>query len=160
MSTTFEVRGASPKQAAFLERLLAERGLAKDAIAGMTARAAIDHLLAMPRPAAAPAAAATPGYYVTADGTVFVVVRTKDGQRTYAKRLDIREGEGGRKSAAWVYAPGAGRNLAAEGLAPLTPAEAGRLGHLSGVCVICGRALVDPASVKAGIGPVCVRKLG
>lgn len=33
-------------------------------------------------------------------------------------------------------------------------------GRLTGHCAICGRLLVDPASVARGIGPICAEKFG
>lgn len=33
-------------------------------------------------------------------------------------------------------------------------------GRETGVCGVCGRRLTDPASVEAGIGPVCASKVG
>jgi hypothetical protein len=41
------------------------------------------------------------------------------------------------------------------GFAPLTQAEAGKLGKQFGFCVRCGATLTDPVSVADGIGPVC-----
>lgn len=38
-------------------------------------------------------------------------------------------------------------------------AAAVRYGKLTGRCCSCGRELTDPASVEAGIGPVCIGKL-
>lgn len=127
----------------------------KAALAGLDRRRAsriIDALFDC-RYARATSRAAEPGYYVQ-DGTVFVVVANRAGTSTYAKRLTITSGRGH-----WQYAAGASRVLAAAGMVPLTVAEAARLGKLHGVCVVCGRALVDPASVNAGIGPVCSRRL-
>ncbi len=34
-------------------------------------------------------------------------------------------------------------------------AAAVRYGKATGICSCCGRALTDPASVEAGIGPIC-----
>lgn len=33
-------------------------------------------------------------------------------------------------------------------------------GHRTGSCCICGRTLTDPASIEAGIGPICASKFG
>lgn len=33
-------------------------------------------------------------------------------------------------------------------------------GKLTGICGCCGRTLTDPASIEAGIGPVCAKKFG
>ena len=37
-------------------------------------------------------------------------------------------------------------------------AAAKRYGHALGVCAVCGRALTDPDSIAAGIGPVCAKR--
>lgn len=56
----------------------------------------------------------------------------------------------------------AGRPYEAEIIAaaadPLSAAKA--YGHQFGECSICGRELTDPASIAAGIGPVCASKWG
>jgi hypothetical protein len=165
------MRTITPAQQGFVARLVAERdATAFDPI--LTARVdearigalpfgevtgLLNALKRIPRPAAAAAAKAEPGYYLTAADEVIVVVETKDKQRTYAKRLTFHTGEDGAQRARWEYAPGVGRTLA--GIAPLTAEQAARLGHLHGVCVICAKPLTDPASVERGIGPVCVRRL-
>lgn len=95
---------------------------------------------------------AQPGYY-SLDGEFYVVVKTKDGARTYAKRLT--KSEGGKFS--WEYAPGLGAKMAS--MVPMTEAQAGEWGHLHGHCMICLRPLTDPSSVQNGIGPVCASKL-
>jgi hypothetical protein len=95
------------------------------------------------------------GYYVrmqSGEPVVYVVVPGKEG-RKYAKRLVIH----GHGRAKWEYAKGAIYNFT--DASPLTAQEAARLGHLHGVCVVCAKALTDPESVKAGIGPVCESKL-
>ncbi len=41
------------------------------------------------------------------------------------------------------------------------PREAAlRYGRLMGACSVCGRTLVDPVSIEAGIGPICAGKYG
>jgi hypothetical protein len=35
-----------------------------------------------------------------------------------------------------------------------------RYGRATGNCSCCGRELTDPASIAAGIGPVCAEKYG
>lgn len=59
---------------------------------------------------------------------------------------------------AWVYAPGKGHAVAA--MTPMTMDEALAFSHLHGFCFRCGKALKDPKSVKASVGPVCIKKLG
>lgn len=159
-STATATRPATDKQVALIDRLLGERSsftneaqerFARDSAAtdARFASSLIDRLLAAPRRQALPAA--QPGYYIDGD-TVYRVVANKAGTGTYAKRMEIEDGKG-----RWVYAPGAGSQLAA--MSPLTVEEAARLGHEHGVCMVCGRELTNAASVQAGIGPVCASRL-
>jgi Family of unknown function (DUF6011) len=108
----------------------------------------IDEYKALPK---RPVKSVEPGYYVK-DGNYYVVVKTKDGQRTYAKQL-IPTATG----MTWEYKKGAVAALGA--LTPLTVEEAAKWGHLHGRCIICCRPLTDPTSVKAGIGPICAKRL-
>ena len=154
----------SPKQAAFLAKLVQDRvcypalqQAAKDAqhqgISAHEASAAIDKALGCPK-AALPAAAAAPapqGYYLV-NGEVFAVVVGKESGKLYAKKLLLAGGKG-----SWVYAPGAVYNLKPE--QKLTLAQAQEMGHMFGVCMICGRTLTDQKSVSAGIGPICAKRL-
>lgn len=94
------------------------------------------------------------GYY-SLDGDYYVVVANKAGTRTYAKRLTLGETEDGKVKPRWEYAPGVERNL--RGAEPMTKAEAAAIGHAHGFCVKCCRPLTDPASVEAGIGPICAK---
>lgn len=96
-----------------------------------------------------------PGYY--SDGeTTYLVVENQAGTRVYAKRLHLpAPGQGGR--AKWLYDGGAILRLTAD--QQLTIEEAARLGHLHGFCMVCGIRLDKPASVLAGIGPVCSKRL-
>jgi hypothetical protein len=180
-TATRPARPASPAQITLLTRLYGERDQDVPRIHDIMARAltgdagmaevstAIDVLFGKPRKPAEPGTLAAPGYYVTSgeesDGeeppTVYVVVENKAKTATYAKRLVVTPGVPGvsRASAKWEYAPGVGKDLARDGLAPLTVQEAARLGHQHGVCVVCARGLTDPESVARGIGPVCVARL-
>lgn len=173
MTATLTRYPATAKQTAFLRDLAANRAWADDhdysdvltaAAAGRdldgldkaTASALISDLLNTPRRTSTPTAqtrAAEPGYYMR-DGRVYVVVWNRERTGTYAKRMVISGGRG-----SWKYAAGVGRDIAAEGLAPLTVEAAAALGHLHGLCVVCGRALSDPKSVTAGIGPVCAKRV-
>lgn len=173
MSTTYAPHDASqtivyitPKQVNFLLDLADQRelGLTRDQmtqrVEGMTSDVAkrwITKALTMPRKKRA---VAQPGYYVLGAGEAaeyLVVVANKAGTSTYAKKLDIRVGAEGRKTGSWVYAPGKGYAVAA--MTPMTMDEAIAFSHLHGFCFRCGKALKDPKSVKASIGPVCLRKL-
>jgi hypothetical protein len=93
------------------------------------------------------------GYYLMNDH-VYNVARSRSSQRLYARRL-VLVGYGRR--ARWLYERGAYFNLTDE--MSLTVEQAARLGHLHGVCMICGRTLTDPESVERGIGPVCYGRL-
>lgn len=159
----------SPKQEALIGRLFVERDITvlgaadaltlsmiqdENSVSSRDASRLIDALLSAPYRQARPQAA--PGYYIQGDD-VLVVVTNREGTRTYAKRLQIEQAPE-RKKASWVYAPGVGSTLA--GFVPLTVEEAARLGHKHGFCVVCAKALTTPASVDAGIGPVCRKRLG
>ena len=162
---------ASPKQVKFIGTLRAERGLDFDpeVVAQFTSTEAgheIDRLLAMPKAAQAVAA---PGYHFTKDGDPIKVIKTKDGERVYAKKLEAYLDANSNKRGRWVYAPGVAATVA--GLTPMTAEEAGAKGIALGFCLICGKTLQDPDRVNgkgkpgekgykpAGIGPVCVKKL-
>ena len=80
----------------------------------------------------------------------FRVSRSGSSGRLYAARLDPRSGR-------WQFAPGAMRTVAAGGV-PMTREQAAAYGRRSGRCCCCGRELTDPASIAAGIGPVCAAK--
>jgi Family of unknown function (DUF6011) len=171
MTTTYKIQPGQPvrpAQADLYRRLATEAGRDAEYIdevlatldrAGVSAR--IDQLIAARRAASAAAPRTAPrtepGYYQDADDDVFVVVKSRRSDRTYAKRLVIRHDVDGDARAAWEYMPGAVYGL--EGLTPLTIEAAARLGHLHGICVICAKQLTDPASVERGIGPVCVKRL-
>lgn len=126
-----------------------------------------------------------PGYYVTAEDKVYVVVQSKqNADRTYAKvlvltkRYPLCDGahmgeaiycDGSCKpattTAAWVYVPGAVRDLV--GLTPLSLEAAAKLGRKHGVCMICAKTLMDDVrkgpdgltSIQRGIGPTCAKRL-
>lgn len=157
---------ASPKQIAFIEKLIGRKCLTADdldftrrAIArGLDSRESsrmIEWLLAFSDKPLPESEKAKPGYYVreeAGDREFIVVVENKAKTSTYAKRLT----QYGTKWT-WEYAPGVGRTLA--GMAPLTIEEAAKFGHLHGVCVVCAKELTNPKSVQAGIGPVCAKRL-
>jgi hypothetical protein len=104
-------------------------------------------------PGALPAAT-EPGFYsVGAD--IWRVRQTKDGQRTYAVRLDVQPGA---RKGTWEYVKG-GLNVIARDGAPLTEAAASAFGLAHGICAICAAELSDPISVARGIGPVCAKKV-
>lgn len=173
-TTTAPYYAATPKQMRYVSSLAAKRqwdptrpdadlleGLADGSVLGLEKWQASDligYLLGQPLTGPAQQRedapkVAEPGYYLRED-VVFFVKWNRDRTGTYAKRMVITNGRG-----SWQYAPGAGRSIAAEGLIALTVADAARLGHLHGVCVVCGRSLTDPESVARGIGPVCAKRV-
>lgn len=89
------------------------------------------------------------GFYRYGAG-VAEVVRTQDGQRLYAKILDVHTGR-------WAYAPGAMSTLQPEDR--LTLSQAAALGKEWHRCMVCGRELTNEDSIDRGIGPVCATKL-
>lgn len=91
------------------------------------------------------------GYYIQGE-RIFHVRWNKAQTHTYAEEL-IRAGG----KASWRYQRGMGAELAS--MPPLSIKEAARLGKRWGICVVCGRHLSNPESVKAGIGPICAGKL-
>jgi hypothetical protein len=112
--------------------------------------------------AKAPAANATPGYYVrAADGKAVVVVASKrNPERTYGKVLNF-PADGSRPS--WDYTPGAGYSVA--DLTPMTAQDAAALGLSHGYCVKCcaplgGETLSAAVSALIGYGEICARNLG
>lgn len=129
-----------------------------DALTQGWASARIEEYQALPKRAMP---SVPPGYYRTGTGLdrrFFVVVQTRDKARTYAKELQLDpDDQTGKKQWHWVYVPGAVNAL--RGLTPLSVEEASEWGKLHGACIICGRHLEDPKSVKDGIGPRCARKV-
>ena len=173
-TTTAPHYAATPKQMRYVTALAAKRqwdpshpdaatleGLVDGRIRGMEKWLASDligYLLDQPLTTAAQQyedapKVAEPGYYLR-DDVVYFIKWNQARTGTYAKRMRITGGRG-----SWQYAPGVGRCIAAEGLTALTVADAARLGHLHGVCVVCGRALSDPESVARGMGPVCAKRV-
>lgn len=89
----------------------------------------------------------TPGLYAKEDGTIVKVQQSRNSGRLYGKVLDD-EGH-------FEYEPKAVREVVRK----LTLEEAAAYGRRTGVCCNCGRELTDPASIEAGIGPVCAGRL-
>jgi hypothetical protein len=104
--------------------------------------------------ASSSAEAVEPGYF-TVGGDIWRVRKTKDGQRTYAVRLDIVPGA---RKGTWEYVRGGIATVREYG-EPLTEAVASAFGLANGICAICAAELTDPVSVARGIGPVCIKKV-
>lgn len=101
----------------------------------------------------------TPGVFEV-NGQVFVVKPNKAGTNLYAKRLieinaDRLTESGDVVQIEFVYAPGAIRTIKSHHRMPIERAEA--LAIRYGRCINCNRPLKAAKSVRAGIGPVCVK---
>lgn len=178
MSTTTH-RPASPKQVAFIERLVAERDIealsghayerafdvatgAGKAISGAEARVTIDALLAAPPKVDAPAE--PPEGIHHHDGTIYRVQTAKTSGKRYATALVEVAGRyshgaaGNATEWAWDYV---GRRpfLVLSEATYLTLEQAKAFGVAHGVCAVCGARLSNPDSVERGIGPVCASRL-
>lgn len=62
-------------------------------------------------------------------------------------------------SGKWEYVKGAIYAIRERGRVA-SVADIAAYGLASGVCFVCGRRLSDPDSVRAGIGPVCAKRVG
>jgi hypothetical protein len=160
---------ATVKQVSFIAKLAAERGIPAPKVATTSdASAAIKNLLATPKSPANVSKIISDdqkpveiGIYRNDAGEIFKVQKSKQTEGLYAMKLTPiggqRLSEAGEK-VQWkfVYAKGAIRTLTASNRLTLEAAKA--FGIQYGVCVVCGRTLVDADSVAAGIGPVCAKK--
>lgn len=154
---------ASEKQVGFIGRLLNEKevpestrtyveGLLANGITKQRASDAITHLLSLPKAAPltlgvdvqARERVSEEGFYQAEDGSVFKVVRTRDGERLYAKQTS---------ASGLVYVPGAMGKIFAD--QKLTGEEIAALGITFGYCIVCSTEFEDPTSKHIGIGPVC-----
>lgn len=156
---------ATPRQAAFIARLLSEKNLAGTPYAGLidapvdlTVREAssmIDALKRLPRAdgaAAGPARSTAPeGMHRIGDAIYKVQKAVHGSGRLYAKRL-VQSGE----SWTFEFAPGMVQRLSES--TRMTLEEAREWGTLYGTCCACGRTLTDETSIALGIGPVCATK--
>lgn len=161
-NTTTATREATAKQVGFLTRLIGDRpGWAAEneltaTTIGQFNRQAISQLIdaALQQPKETGSAEpVTEGMYRTDDGTVYRVVRTRDGRNLYAKQLHV-DGNG---RARFEYAGGAINRLSQADRMTLEEAKA--IGATTGVCCVCAAELTDPRSVEAGIGPVCASRI-
>lgn len=100
------------------------------------------------------------GLYVVDEGgvsSIYKVQVSKTSKKQYAKYLDMSGVPATKASFEYAGRSPLGK-IARDGVA-LTYEKAVELGHLYGICAICGALLEDPKSVEAGIGPVCKRKV-
>lgn len=183
-ATTF--RPASEKQLAFISRLVQERfpnelattlltryehEQAEGTFSTAHASEIIDMLLSSPYRDEAPTA---PLGMHRLDGVTYKVQASKSSGKPYAKKLVLTEpdcagcangepedcidffGHACEWNARFEYAPGIVRKLSEDTAMSLDEAKA--FGSFYGTCVVCGATLTNPASIEAGIGPVCARK--
>ena len=92
------------------------------------------------------------GMYRNSQG-VFRVKQSKRGS-FYAMRFVP---EASTKSLRFVYEAGAIHDISASDR--MTVEQAQEVGALAGVCCVCGADLSDEKSVRAGIGPVCAKRV-
>lgn len=87
---------------------------------------------------------------------IYWIVRAKDSQRLYAKRVVIDD-----EGADLEYAGGMVRRLEPSQQLPSGEARqvAALYGKATGKCMVCSRALSNSKSIEAGIGPACREKL-
>jgi hypothetical protein len=164
MATTFAPKTVSPKQAAYIKTLLADRqvplGLATrfaEDMPSFEASRLIDKLTKCPWKTAKSQVTAKvvteivpEGFYCV--GVDYYKVQTsKTSGKRYAKLW-----VGG--YAKWEFAPGALFKLTLAD--KLTEDQAAMFGKKTGHCCICSKLLTNPESVAAGIGPICSGKMG
>ena len=152
------MEGATDRQLTYLSKLIDERPncprVIPDNLSKRGASALIDELLSLPRegrPVAPVDVALVEGMYRALDGGIVKVQISGQG-RPYGKVLVESETVPG--SWSFEYRPG----LISSALVALTLDEAKAFGCETGTCCVCGRELTNPASVAAGIGPVCAAR--
>lgn len=145
---------ASRAQLQYLIGLVDQRQLVLDLPETLTMEAArelIGFALTQPKPSPPTLA---PGFYRDGDD-VYRVRLNRNRTGTYAARLVVRQAA--YPTATWEHAPGWAGRLTPDDL--LTVAEAARLGHHHGVCVVCRKRFSDPFATKAGLDAHCRDKL-
>lgn len=165
-------RPASDKQIGLIRKLATERELTAEQRAALEAgianlsskgaSATIDKLFALPK-ATIPTAAIEPGVYI--NDTTGVILRAYLGKQSgrvlckeVVKRiLTVAEIEAGEKEYELEYRGQADRFVTAD-FRRMGLDEAKEWGKVTSHCCACGARLDDPASVDAGIGPICATK--
>lgn len=164
-TTTSAARPATARQRAFLASLAAERGVAVPEVATTRqASAAIDALLATPRPRTATATArgrlttdipagrfAVPSRTGNNDLDFFQVDRPTEGR--WAGWVFVRRIIGGHDAVSIRGAEAAAALAAVERFGWQNAAAL--FGQEIGTCSRCGRSLTDAVSRFAGLGPDC-----
>jgi hypothetical protein len=171
---------ATPAMLGFLKTLLNDRAcpleaaerlreqMAAGTLTKGTAGDAIDWLKQQPRVTtdeadeqrSAVPTVTEPGIYAVGDTEVYLVVKTRDGQRLYAKRLVNFDGtrltqEGEHVKFEWEFAPGVVHRLTVDQKMSVEQGKAFMLVYRS--CLRCNRPLKAATSVERGIGPVCIK---
>lgn len=99
------------------------------------------------------------GVYEVPEGAIFKVQRSGTSGHLYAKRLTLTPARVNEleETVGWdfEYAPGAVRSLTPE--MQLTVERAMELSIKYERCISCGRTLKAEKSVRANIGPVCIK---
>lgn len=148
---------ASPQQVSFLQSLLADRvveakwaQVAQQRIeSGLTkgeASKMIEWFKSQPQ---AVFKDMPRGVYSCSDGNVYVVRTSKTTGRPYAMLWDTSSNK-------YIFDRSYYRIVRNNGV-PLALDKAAAMGVSSGYCIVCGAALSDEKSLKAGIGPVCAK---
>lgn len=89
------------------------------------------------------------GFYTRGADVVRVKISRSSG-KPYGLLLNADTGE-------WVYTPGILKTLSSDDV--LSYEKAATYGKRTGRCIICGLTLTVQASIDAGIGPVCGKRL-
>lgn len=101
------------------------------------------------------------------DGAIYLVTKTKDGERLYAKQLRefklnvprvLEDGTAVEYDCEWEYVRGVVFDLSESDRMDIERAKA--LSIRYGRCLKCGRRLKARKSVEEGIGPVCRKSFG
>jgi len=142
--------GASGFLASIRSQVMAGRGLSP------RQREVAEDIRARSSSAAIPGEPVTEGMYQDPDGAIYRVQVAKLGSgHLYAKRLVVDEED---RTASFEYIKGGLRRIKPEWR--MTVEQAAAFGKLYGICCVCGKDLTDEKSIAAGIGPVCIMKLG
>lgn len=137
------------KQLQFAQRLAAERGIEMpEGMTKATISTFIDETMKLPKITKPE----PPEGFHEFEGKVYKVQVAHHGSgNKYAKVLDTEHG-----GFDYVGRSHPFHSLSEDTL--LTLERAKELGHLYGMCCVCGATLTDERSITAGIGPVCASK--
>lgn len=152
---------ASEKQVNFIFKLMHERDMTPESLGAdpnmMTKTVAsqwIGTLLDMPKTKAS-VPEPDEGFYIVGGKVYKVQVAVHGSGKKYAKMLVPGTAYGDKGT--WEYVGRKPFNLFNDST-KLTLEKAKELGHLYGMCCVCGATLTNESSIEAGIGPVCANK--